>query len=309
MIDLNALAIFAGVVEAGSFTGGAKALGLPKGSVSRKISGLEAALGVRLLHRTTRKLSLTEVGRAYYAHCRKGLAELDAAHLLVDETRSVPTGTLRISAPADFGGGGLGEWVEAFLKRYDRTRVELVLSDRYVDLIEQRIDLAFRTGDLSDSSFIARRLGPARRVLCASPDYLDRRGQPEALDDLRGHDAVIYGPSVDGVVWRLRGPNGEATVPVTGRLASDSMTFVLRATLSGQGIALLPEAFARGEFESGRLKPVLERYATAGQGLFAIYPSGRHLSANVRAFLDLVLEMTGQAAPGRPGEGGKAPTG
>jgi DNA-binding transcriptional LysR family regulator len=137
VIDLNALAVFAQVVEAGSFTGGARALGLPKGSVSRKISGLEAALGVRLLHRTTRKLSLTEVGRAYYAQCRKGLVELDAANQLVKETRSVPSGTLRISAPADFGGGGLADWVEAFLKRYDQVRIELVLSDRYVDLIER----------------------------------------------------------------------------------------------------------------------------------------------------------------------------
>jgi DNA-binding transcriptional LysR family regulator len=270
VIDLNALAVFAQVVEAGSFTGGARALGLPKGSVSRKISGLEAALGVRLLHRTTRKLSLTEVGRAYYAQCR-----------------------------ADFGGGGLADWVEAFLKRYDQVRIELVLSDRYVDLIEQRIDLAFRTGRLRDSSFIARRLGPARRVLCASPDYLARRGQPEDLDDLRDHDTVIYGPSVEGAVWHLRGPEGDATVQVKGRLAGDSMTFVLRAALFGLGIALLPEAFARSEFETGRLTPVLERYGTAGQGVFAVYPSNRHLSANVRAFLDLVLEMTGQVAPWR----------
>jgi DNA-binding transcriptional LysR family regulator len=297
MIDLNALAVFAGVVEAGSVTGGAQALGLPKGSVSRKISGLEAALGVRLLHRTTRKLSLTEVGRAYYAQCRKGLVELDAANRLVNETRSVPSGTLRISAPAAFGGSGLGDWVETFLRRYDQAKVELVLSDRYVDLIEQRIDLAFRTGQLRDSSFVARRLGPARRVLCASPDYLGRRGRPKDLDDLRDHDAVIYGPSVAGAVWHLRGPEGDAAVPVKARLAGDSMNFVLRATLSGLGIALLPEAFARTEFETGRLKPVLERYGTAGQGVFAIYPSNRHLSTNVRAFLDLVLEMIGQAAP------------
>lgn len=299
MIDLNALAVFAGVVEAGSFTGGAQALGLPKGSVSRKISALEAALGVRLLHRTTRKLSLTEVGRAYYEQCRKGLVELDAANELVKETRSVPTGTLRISAPAEFGGSGLGDWVEAFLRRYDQVKVELVLSDRYVDLIEQRIDLAFRTGRLRDSSFIARKLGPTRRVLCASPDYLGRRGQPEDLDDLRGHDTIIYGPSVEGAVWHLSGPDGDTAVQVKGRLASDSMTFVVRAALFGLGIALVPETFARTEFDTGRLTPVLERYATAGQGVFAVYPSNRHLAANVRAFLDLVLEMTGQAAPWR----------
>lgn len=206
MIDLNALAIFVSVVEAGSFTGGAKALGLPKGSVSRKISSFEATLGVRLLHRTTRKLSPTEIGSAYYEQCRRGVVELNAANQSVGDTQSVPMGVLRISAPADFGGGGLSDWVEAFLKRHEQAKVELVLSDHYVDLIEQRIDLAFRSGRLRDSSFIARKLGPARRVLCASPDYLGRRGEPEIPGDLEDHDGVIYGRSVEGTAWRLRGP-------------------------------------------------------------------------------------------------------
>ncbi len=291
MIDLNALAVFAGVVKAGSFTAGAKALGIPKGSVSRKISSLEAALDVRLLHRTTRKLSLTEVGRAYYEQCCKGLAELNAANQLVDETRSVPRGTLRISAPAGFADGGLADWVGEFLNRYDHTKVELLLSDQKIDLVEQRIDLAFRTGKMRDSSFIARKLIPARRILCASADYLSHRNQPKNLDDLRNHDSVVHGTSVEGAVWRLRGPEGGVSVRVNARVASDNMTYVLRAALSGQGVALLPEDLARTEFRTGRLKPVLDEYATSEMGVFAIYPSDRHLSTNVRAFLDLVLEM------------------
>lgn len=297
MVDLNALAIFAKVVEAGSFTGGAKVLGLPKGSVSRKVSGLEAALGVRLLHRTTRKLSLTETGRSYYEQCREGLAALDAANRLVNASQAEPRGTVRISAPADFGDGGLGDWVETFLDRYPEVRVELVLSDRYVDLIEQRIDVAFRTGRLSDSSFIARKLAPTRRVLCASPTYLARHGTPATLDDLADHKAVVYGGAASGTVWRLSGPDGEASVPVNARIAADNMNFVRRAALAGLGIALLPEAFARADFSAGDLTSVLADHATVGQGLYALYPSGRHLSAAVRAFLDLVIELTNRAAP------------
>jgi len=293
LVDLNALAIFAGVVEAGSFTGGAKALGLPKGSVSRKISDLETALGVRLLHRTTRKLSLTEIGRAYYEQCRKGLVEFDAANRLVDDSQAEPRGTVRISAPADFGDSGLSDWVEAFLARYPEVRVELVLSDLYVDLIDQRIDLAFRTGRLADSSFVARKLAPTRRVLCASPAYVAERGTPMTPDDMTDHDAVVYGGAATGTVWRLNGPDGEVTVAVSARVAADSMSFIRRAALAGLGIALLPEAFARADFAAGRLSPVLTDYATAGQGLYALYPSGRHLSAAVRAFLDLVIEMSG----------------
>jgi len=292
MIDLNALAVFVKVVEAGSFTGGAKVLGLPKGSVSRKISGLEDALGVRLLHRTTRKLSLSAEGRTYYNECRKGLMTIETANQFIDETRSIPTGTLRISAPVDFGGGILGDWVETYLRRYDQIRIELVLDDHYVDLIAERIDLAFRTGKMEDSSFIARKLRPIRHVLCASPIYLEARGSPETLDELKNHDAIVHGTSVEDAVWRLSGPEGERSVPLKARVAGDGMSFIRRAALSGLGVALLPEAFAAPEFEAGRLTPILKDYATAGLGLYAIYPSSRHLSTSVRAFLDLAVERS-----------------
>ena len=299
MMDLNALSIFAAVVEAGSFTGAARTLGIPKGSVSRKVSGLERTLGVRLLHRTTRKLSLTEVGRTYYEQCRKGLDELETASRLVDEVQSAPKGVLRVSAPTGFGGGGLGNWVEAYLKLYDQAKVELVLSDQYVDLIEQRIDLAFRTGRLRDSSYIARKLGPAQRVLCASPDYLARRGAPESPDDLRYHDGIFYGSSTEGAAWHLSGPDGDISVPIDARVAVDSMGYVMQAAQSGLGVALLPAAMAGPKIKSGRLQRVLNAYATSGQGFYAVYPSNRQLSVNVRAFLDLVVEKIETQAPWR----------
>lgn len=291
MIDLNALAVFVSVVEAGSFTGGAAALGLPKGSVSRKISGLEAELGVRLINRTTRKLSLTDMGRVYYEQCRDGLHKLDAAHRLIGETQSVPRGVLRISAPADTGVGGLTDWIAAYLKRYDQAKIEVVLSDRYVDLIEQRIDLAFRAGRLQDSTFVARKLVTTTRVLCASPDYLKRRGAPKIVDDLRAYDGIVHGNQVDGTVWVLHGPEGEVSVPVGGRIAGHNMRLVLNAALAGLGIALIPQTIARDGIASGRLRQVLKSYASPEQGLYAIYPSGRQLSANIRAFLDIAVEM------------------
>ena len=297
MTDLNAVAMFVGIVEAGSFTGGARVLGLPKGSVSRKISGLEAALGVRLLNRTTRKLSLTDIGRAYYQQCRKGLDELEAAEGLVDKTTAAPRGVLRISAPAEFGAGGLGQWVEVYLKRYEQAKVELVLSDHYVDLIEERIDLAFRSGQLQDSSFVATKLAHSGRIVCASPGYLKRCGAPLGPSDMQNHSAVVYGGSAEGALWRLRGPEGEVAVAVNARVAADSMSFATHAAISGLGLALLPEPIAESEIKAGRLKRVLADYATEGQGLYAIYPSRRQLSANARAFLDIVHASLKRQAP------------
>ncbi len=289
-IDLNALAVFAQVAEAGNFTQGAQALGVPKGSVSRKISALEAALGVRLLNRTTRKVSLTDIGRLYYEQCRKGLDELEAAARLIDASRATPRGTLRISAPADFGGGRFGGLVEEFLKVHEQVNIELLLSDDYVDLIEQRIDLAFRSGTLADSTLIARRLGPTRRILCASPDYLALRGTPETLEELQNHDGIVHGRTVDNAHWRLSGPTGAISVRVNARVAANGMSFLRSLALRGLGIVLYPEVIARDDIARGRLRRVLEEYASAESAIYALYPSGRHVSPNVRAFLDMAAE-------------------
>lgn len=293
MIDLNALAAFVSVVDAGSFTAGAQASGLPKGSVSRKISSLEAELGVRLLHRTTRKLSLTEIGRTYYSLCRSGLSEIELANRLVNQSQSVPGGVLRISAPADSGISKLGEWVAAYLQKYEDTKVELVLSDQYVDMIEQRIDLAIRSGRLRDSSFVARKLAATHRILCASPEYLADRGIPSLLADLEHHDCIIHGHSVTGATWILEGPEGEISVPVPGRIAGHSMGLVLDLACAGLGIALVPHSVAAGEIAANRLVHVLTSHGGPEQGLYAIYPSQRQMSVNVRAFLDLVVEQIG----------------
>ena len=289
MVDLNAVAAFVAVADAGTFSGGAAAIGIPKGSISRKISQLESTLGIRLFHRTTRKVTLTDVGKSYYRHCRRGIDELEAANLEVDERAVTPSGTLRISAPAAFGGGAFAEWIATYLAAYPKAKIELMLSDAYVDLIEDRIDLAFRFGEMKDSSLVARKLSSTRRIVCASPTFVKQNGPLTDPRVLSGLDCVEHNDSLVGRNWQLVGPDGsEFSVRVQPRLAVQSITMVVSAAISGLGIALVPEGAVQKDLASGALVHLLKGYATASQGLFAIYPSSKQLSVNVRAFMDLV---------------------
>jgi len=287
MLDLNDIVVFARVVEAGSFTAAARLLGMPKTTVSRRVAALELAVGVRLLQRTTRSLGVTDAGRLYYEQGSRALRLIEDAHQRLAETRSEPSGTIRISAPVGFGSGFLTATVFDFLAAYPKAKVELRLTDDKLNLVEHGIDLAFRTGILPDSTLIARKLGPIRRILCASPEYLGRRGVPAVPADLAGHDCVIAGPSAAGASWVLDGPQGQETVAVSGRFAANEMQAVAGATLAGHGIAQLPDAFARPLVEDGRLRRVLPGHATPAGGLHAVYPSSQHLPPLVRAFIEL----------------------
>ncbi|MEP4038518.1 LysR substrate-binding domain-containing protein [Pseudophaeobacter sp.] len=299
-MDLNAVAAFVAVANEGTFSGGARAIGIPKGSISRKISGLEETLGVRLFHRTTRKVTLTQIGQRYYQKCRRAMDELDAAHQLIDDTAAAPKGVLRISAPAAFGEGVFAKWVATFLETYPETRVETLLSDNFLDLIEHRIDIAFRFGELQDSTLIARKLTTIRHILCASPAYLEKHGTPEGIEQLRQHVSIVHSASLGDNSWSLIGPDGqECTAFTIPRLAGRSMELVRNAALSGLGIALLPENLAKNALELGRLVRVLPGVTTPEQGFYALYPSSRQLSTNVKAFLEIVdvKELEGISAP------------
>ncbi len=184
-----------------------------------------------------------------------------------------------------------------FLAAHPKTRVELRLTDDTLNLVESGIDLAFRTGVLPDSTLIARRLGSTHRILCASPDYLDRRGVPAAPAELAGHDCVIAGPSATGASWVLEGPEGRETVAVSGRFAANEMGAVYAAALAGHGIAQLPLGMAKAPVADGRLRRILPEHATPAGGLYAVYPSGQHLSPLVKAF----IELCGRADAARPG--------
>ena len=296
-MDLNQVLIFVEVVKAGSFTGAARALKLPKTTVSRKVAALEAALGIRLLNRTTRSLSLTDAGRRYEAVCRDAVASIEAASRDVAGEQEVPTGTVRISAPVD--DHFLAEAVPEFLARHHGVAVEVVLTDEHLDLIAERIDIALRGGRLADSSLVARRLASGPIFVCASPDYLAAAGRPAHPDDLRHHSCIVHGRSVDGGSWVLEGPDGTVHAQLASRLAVNSMMFAVRAAAAGQGLALIPESIAAGEIAKGRLERVLLDWRAPTGGLFLVYPSNRHQPAAVRALAYFIAGKMAEFMPPR----------
>jgi DNA-binding transcriptional LysR family regulator len=263
---------------------------MPKTTVSRRIAALEREVGVRLVQRTTRSLNMTDAGRLYYEQSSQALRTIEDANLRLAEARAEPSGTIRISAPVGFGGHFLTSAVFDFLAAYPKTKVELHLTDDTLNLVGNRIDLAFRTGILPDSTLIARKLGSSHRILCASPDYLARRGVPVASADLARHHCVIAGPSTGSVHWVLDGPRGQETVAVSGRFAANEMQAVAAAAIAGYGIAQLPYQVAEASVRDGRLRRVLGDYTTPVGGLYAVYPSSRHVSPLVKAFIELAAE-------------------
>ncbi|WEX86560.1 LysR family transcriptional regulator [Sinorhizobium garamanticum] len=289
MVDLNDIAVFARVVEAGSFTAAARLLDMPKTTVSRRIAALEREVGVRLLQRTTRSLNMTDAGRLYYEQSSQALRTIEEANLRLAEARAEPSGTIRISAPVGFG-QFLTRAVVDFLAMYPKTKVELRLTDDNLNLVENGIDLAFRTGILADSTLIARKLGPTHRLLCASPDYVAHSGVPDGPADLTRHQCVIAGPSAASAQWVLDGPHGQETVTVAGRFAANEMQAVVAAAIAGYGIAQVPQRMAEALIVDGRLRRVLPDYATPAGGLYVLYPSSRHLSPLVKAFIELAAE-------------------
>jgi DNA-binding transcriptional LysR family regulator len=290
MVDLNDIVVFVRVVEAGSFTAAARVLGMPKTTVSRRIASLEREVGVRLVQRTTRSLNMTDAGRLYYEQSSQALRTIEDANLRLAETRAEPSGTIRISAPVGFGAHYLTGAVFDFLAAFPKTQVELHLTDDKLNLVENRIDLAFRTGILPDSTLTARKLGSTHRILCGSPDYLARHGDPQAPADLVHHHCVIAGPSTGSAHWVLDGPRGEETVSVSGRFAANEMQAVIAAAIAGYGIAQLPYKVAELLVRDGRLRRVLGDYTTPAGGVYAVYPTSRHVSPLVKAFIELAAK-------------------
>jgi len=290
MIDLNDIVVFIRVVEAGSFTAAARLLGMPKTTVSRRIASLEREVGVRLVQRTTRSLNMTDAGRLYYEQSSQALRTIEDANLRLAETRAEPSGTIRISAPVGFGAHYLTSAVFDFLAAFPKTQVELHLTDDKLNLVENRIDLAFRTGILPDSTLTARKLGSTHRILCGSPDYLARHGEPQAAADLARHHCVIAGPSTGSAHWVLDGPRGQETVSVSGRFAANEMQAVIAAAIAGYGIAQLPYQVAEALVRNGRLRRVLGDYTTPVGGVYAVYPTSRHVSPLVKAFIELAAK-------------------
>jgi DNA-binding transcriptional LysR family regulator len=293
MDKLTGMAIFARVVEAQSFTAAAAQLGMSRSAVSKAIAGLEDRLGARLLNRTTRRLALTEVGRAFYERCARIVADAEDAELAVSRLQAAPRGILRVNAPVSFGVLHLAPALPDFMQRYPELRVEIDLADRTVDLIEEGYDLAVRIGALADSSLIARRLADNHMVVCAAPAYWQRRGRPGEPRDLAGHACITYAYQRSPNEWPFVGPAGRFTVRVEGPLLSNNGDLALVAALAGLGVVVLPCFLCGPHLAAGRLEPVLADWMPPPTGIHAVYPHGRHLSAKVRAFVDFLVERFG----------------
>jgi DNA-binding transcriptional LysR family regulator len=284
-MDLNELFVFAKVVQAGSFVGASRELGMPKSTVSRKVLELEARLGARLLQRTTRTLRLTDVGRAYYAHAERVVVEAEQAEAAVTELQVEPRGLLRMAAPLNFT--QLGALVQSFLDRYPHVRIEIVCSDRLVDLVADGFDLALRVGRLADSTLIARPLGRTRNLLVASPALLAKLGRPEAPEQLPRWPCIAFGGAAERAHWELQSLAGKLlSVPIEPRFVVNEFDVVSAATLSGLGISLLPAQSCVADIRAGRLECVLPQWSSIERPVQAVYPSGRHLSPKVTAFID-----------------------
>ncbi|WP_437757157.1 LysR family transcriptional regulator [Sorangium sp. So ce1389] len=289
-MDLNRIAVFVRVVDEQGFTAAARVLGLPKSSVSRSVALLEEALGARLLHRSTRSVRLTEAGAAFYERASRGVASLEEAAAMVADLQATVRGPIRITAPVDAGISLLGPHVARFVRRHPAVRIDVVLTGRVVDLVEEGFDLALRAGPVRDGSLIARKIGQVEDALYASPRYLERAGAPRSLGDLAAHRCVLFRATRGRAAWTLQGPAGDETVEVEGPVAVDDLSFVRRALLAGVGIGLLPGFLCARDVARGRLVRVLPSHVSTGAPVNLVYPSARYLPHRVAAFRDFLVE-------------------
>ncbi len=292
MDRLSSLEIFVKVLDTGSFTEAARVMSVSKSHVSKQIRQLEDRLGVRLINRTTRRVSPTDAGRAFYERCAGIIEDLEDAEQAVSQLNRKPAGTLRINGPVSFGTRYLGPAVGTFMAQHENLRVDLSLNDRMVNIVDEGFDLVIRIGRLADSSLIARRLAPVSLLLCASPAYLDRRGRPSTPADLKEHDCLLYRHLSTGNSWHI----GEEAVRVDGRLVSDNGDVLKHAAVAGVGVAFMPDFLVADAVHSGALEVVMPGQSSA-LAVWAVYPHSRHLSAKVRLFIDFLV---GEYSPDPP---------
>ena len=290
MKNLIGMAIFARVGEAKSFSEAARRLGLSKSMVSKEVARLERSLGARLVNRTTRKLSLTEAGAAFYEHCAKVVREAEEAELTVGRLHGEPRGVLKLAAPVAFGTLHVAPALPAFLARYPDMAVDLAIADRVVDLADEGFDLAVRIARELPANVVARRLAPINRVVCATPGYFEKHRVPSTPADLARHNCLVYTHDEQGSEWRFHAAGRDIVVPVRGNLTLNDDEAIWQAALGGLGVALLPTFIVGKDLQAGRLRAVLARYVPSQRDLYAVYLPNRHVTAKVRVFIDFLLE-------------------
>jgi LysR family transcriptional regulator AphB len=286
MVDLNDVALFVQVADAGSFAEAARRAGIPSNTASRRIQQLEEQLGLRLFHRSTRKLTLTDAGEGFYARCAREVEALSAAAVELSDGSQMPSGKVRVAVAADFFNWFQMQWVTEFLEAYPKVRLEFVLNDARADLVAEGIDVALRAGKVSEPSLVARRIGSNRALMAASPSYIAARGMPGSVEELSLHDCLVVPPPTGRAVWRLDGPDGQEEVQVNGRFYANAAHALLKASLAGLGIVLLPEMMTAACVRSGELVQVLPEHGVKGMDIYLVYLSRRQLPRAVSTFIE-----------------------
>ena len=297
MNKLLQMQVFAEVVRAGSFVSAADGLAMSKAAVSRHVGELEARLGVRLLQRTTRRLSLTEEGQVFHARCIDVLASVGEAEDEISSQTGTASGLLRISAPTTYGVRNLAPLWGGFRERHPKVTLDITLADRVVDLVEEGYDLAVRIGRLADSSLVVRRLDTARMVLCASPRYLAAHGTPSHPHDLAGHSILAYSYWSEKDEWQFAGPEGPVSVRTRPWLTTNSGDTCRAAALAHQGVILQPTFIVEDDLAAGDLVELLPAYKSVEIGIYAVYPTRKHVPAKLRALIEFLAEKLGSAPP------------
>jgi len=294
----NQMILFAKVVDTGGFSAAARDLGLTPSAVSRQIGNLEDRLGARLLNRSTRRVSLTEVGKEFHERCREIARSVEDAEALVASRLDHPQGTLRISATSAFAKAQLLPILPLFLAENPDLKLSIELTDREIDLIGEQIDVAIRfTEQISDTSMVARKLASNQRIFCAAPDYIKRHGQPKTPEDLADHNCLRLSTVEKFNNWQMNDGHSNVARRITGNFETNSSDALFHAALDGLGIAKLSTYLANDAIEDGRLVRVLPDYAEDASDVLAIYPNRRNLSPNVRAFVDFLAEQFGKVPP------------
>jgi len=297
MNEFGAIPVFVAVVENDGFSAASRVLGISKSAVSKRINQLENHLGVRLLHRTTRKLSLTEAGERYFEHAAQALTAAGQAEDAVTELQGEPQGKLKISSPMSFGRLHVAPLIPIFMKRYPKILIDLVMDDRNIDLVAEGFDVAIRSGDMPDSTLIARKLAPLRQVLCASPDYINRYGIPVTPSELSERNCILFSYSGDANEWTLNKNSKSEVVQVSGCYRVNNSEALLVALREGIGIGRLPTFVAGPDLREGNLVRILKTYHIPDHTFYAVFPERQYLPAKVRTFLDFSINYFGGDQP------------
>lgn len=289
-MNLNEIAVFVKIVETGSFTNAATALEMPKSTVSTKLSSLEARLGVTLIRRTTRKLFITDIGKEYYDQCLAAIEQISMAENQLSQTQNVPHGTLKITAPVDLGAAILPIVIQKFNKTYPQIKLELILTDKTVDLISEGIDLAIRTGNLKDSSLIAKKIGSIYFAPFASSKYLKSNPVPKTPKDLKQHQTIHFSPLGQNE-WELLGPKSTEVIKLDNNILINDLNLIKALTSQAMGIAMLPTFLCQHEVKENKLIRLLPQWKSRTRAVHFVYPAQKFLTPNVSAFIELAFEV------------------